>query len=78
MIYNNDRDPNEEMWEKQNKMTPEEMITETQKLIIERFRILEEKVSILTDYLEYEEALTKDQKTADRIRKILKEFGVWN
>ncbi len=78
MIYNNDRDPNEEMWEKQNKMTPEEMITETQKLIIERFRILEEKVSILTDYLEYEEALTKDQETADRIRKILKEFGVWN
>jgi hypothetical protein len=78
MIYNNDRDPNEEMWEKQNKMTPEEMITETQKLIIERFRILEEKVSILTDYLEYEEGLTKDQETADRIRKILKEFGVWN
>jgi hypothetical protein len=78
MIYNNDRDPNEEMWEKQNKMTPEEMVTETQKLIIEKFRILEEKVSILTDYLEYEEGLTKDKETADRIRKILKEFGVWN
>jgi hypothetical protein len=77
MIYNNDRDPNEEMWEKQNKMTPEEMITETQKLIIEKFNIQEEKISILTDFLEYEEALTKDQETADRIRKILKGFGVW-
>jgi len=59
-------------------MKPEEFINEAQKLIIERFRILEEKVSILTDFLEYEEALTKDKETANRIRIILKEFGVWN
>jgi hypothetical protein len=78
MIYNNDRDPNEEMWEKQNKLTPEEMVTETQKLIIQKFGIQEEKIKVLTDFLEYEEALTKDKETANRIRIILKEFGVWN
>jgi len=60
------------------KMKPEEFINEAQKLIIEKFNIQEEKIKILTDYLEYEEALTKDQETADRIRKILKGFGVWN
>ena len=59
-------------------MKPEEFINEAQKLIIEKFRIQEEKIKILTDFLEYEEALTKDKETADRIRKILKGFGVWN
>jgi hypothetical protein len=59
-------------------MKPEDFISEAQKLIIEKFNIQEEKIKILTDYLEYEEALTKDQETADRIRKILKGFGVWN
>ena len=59
-------------------MKPEEFINEAQKLIIEKFNIQEEKIKILTDYLEYEEALTKDKETADRIRKILKGFGVWN
>lgn len=77
-IYNNDRDPNEEMWEKQNKLKPEEFINEAQKLIIEKFRIQEEKIKILTDFLEYEEALTKDKDTASRITIILKQFGVWN
>jgi hypothetical protein len=60
------------------KMKPEEFINEAQKLIIEKFNIQEEKIKILTDFLEYEEALTKDKETADRIRKILKGFGVWN
>jgi hypothetical protein len=59
-------------------MKPEEFINEAQKLIIEKFNIQEEKIKILTDFLEYEEALTKDKETADRIRKILKGFGVWN
>jgi hypothetical protein len=60
------------------KMKPEEFINEAQKLIIEKFNIQEEKIKILTDFLEYEEALTKDKETADRIRKILKGFGIWN
>jgi hypothetical protein len=59
-------------------MKPEEFINEAQKLIIEKFRIQDEKIKILTDFLEYEEALTKDKETADRIRKILKGFGIWN
>ena len=59
-------------------MKPEEFINEAQKLIIEKFRIQDEKISILTDFLEYEEALTKDKDTASRITIILKQFGVWN
>lgn len=30
------------------------------------------------DFLEYEEALTKDPETANRIRILLKLLGVWN
>jgi len=32
----------------------------------------------LIDFLEYEEALTKDKETASRIRKLLTELGIWN
>jgi hypothetical protein len=32
----------------------------------------------LIEFLEYEEALTKDKETAVRIRKLLTELGVWN
>ena len=35
-------------------------------------------VKILTDFLEYEEALTKDKDTASRIKLLLKIMGVWN
>jgi hypothetical protein len=35
-------------------------------------------IQTLIEFLEYEEALTKDQKTAWRIRKLLKELGVWS
>jgi hypothetical protein len=30
------------------------------------------------DFLEYEEALTKDKETANRIRTLLTILGVWN
>lgn len=32
----------------------------------------------LIEFLEYEEALTKDKETAARIRKLLKDLKVWN
>ena len=32
----------------------------------------------LIEFLEYEEALTKDKETASRIRKLLTELGIWN
>jgi len=32
----------------------------------------------LIDFLEYEEALTKDKESAWRIRKLLKSLGLWN
>jgi len=32
----------------------------------------------LIEFLEYEEALTKDKETAERIRKLLKELKVWS
>jgi len=35
-------------------------------------------LSGLIDFLEYEEALTKDPETANRIRILLKLLGVWN
>lgn len=35
-------------------------------------------VQQLIDFLEYEEALTKDKETAQRIRILLKLLGVWS
>ena len=32
----------------------------------------------IIDFLEYEEALTKDKETASRIRTILTNLGIWN
>ncbi len=32
----------------------------------------------LIEFLEYEEALTKDKETANRIRKLLSDLGLWN
>lgn len=32
----------------------------------------------LIEFLEYEEALTKDRETAYRIRKLLRELKIWN
>jgi len=32
----------------------------------------------LIDFLEYEEALTKDKETANRIRTLLTNLGIWN
>lgn len=39
--------------------------------------IQEEKFKVLTDFLEYEEALTKDPDTASRIKSTLISFGIW-
>jgi len=39
--------------------------------------IQEEKFKVLTDFLEYEEALTKDKDTASRIKSFLISIGVW-
>jgi hypothetical protein len=39
--------------------------------------IQEEKFKVLTDFLEYEEALTKDKDTASRIKSLLISIGVW-
>ncbi len=47
-------------------------------IIIEHFENQRMKIKGLTDFLEYEEALTKDKDTASRITIILKELGVWN
>lgn len=32
----------------------------------------------LIEFLEYEEALTKDKETAARIRTLLTQLGIWN
>lgn len=32
----------------------------------------------LIEFLEYEEALTKDKETAKRIRTLLTQLGIWN
>ncbi len=47
-------------------------------IIIELFENQRIKIKVLTDFLEYEEALTKDKDTASRITTLLKELGVWN
>jgi len=85
-IYNNDRDPNEEMWEKQqfdlevenerlNKH--KDMMKQVIDLNNELIDIQVEKFKILCDFLEYEEALTKDKDTASRIQTLLKGMNVW-
>jgi hypothetical protein len=58
-------------------MKPEEFINEAQKLILERFKIQQEKINILIEFLEYEEALSKDPDTISRITNVLKTLGVW-
>jgi hypothetical protein len=35
-------------------------------------------LSGIIDFLEYEEALTKDKETASRIRTLLTNLGIWN
>jgi hypothetical protein len=35
-------------------------------------------IKALINFLEYEEAYTKDKETANRIRTLLKIMGVWN
>lgn len=46
---------------------------------ITKLEDLHDKFSIkdLIEFLEYEEALTKDAMTAKRIRKVLTKLGVW-
>jgi hypothetical protein len=41
---------------------------------------MEEQITIeeLIEFLEYEEALTKDKETAARIRTLLTKLGIWN
>jgi hypothetical protein len=39
--------------------------------------IQEQKYKLLIEFLEYEEALTKDKDTASRIRSLLTSIGVW-
>ncbi len=65
-IYNNDRDPNEKMWEQQ-------ATTNEKRTILDPINAQD-----LINFLEYEEALTKDQATALRIRVLLKKLGIWN
>lgn len=40
----------------------------------------QDKINIhqLIEFLEYEEALTKDRETATRIRILLTQLGIWN
>jgi len=41
---------------------------------------LKDRINVqqLIDFLEYEEALTKDKETSQRIRILLKLLGVWS
>ena len=82
-IYNNDIDPNEKMWDEQNEAISridkhKALLSKVVDLNAEIMDIQEEKFKILTDFLEYEEALTTDKESANRIRTLLKSFGIWN
>ena len=65
-IYNNDRDPNEELWERQ-------ATTHENRPIVDPINAQD-----LINFLEYEEALTQDKATALRIRVLLKKLKIWN
>ena len=47
-------------------------------IIIEHFENQRIKIEGLIDFLQYEEALTKDKDTATRITTLLKQLGVWS
>ena len=66
-IYNNETDPNQEMWEKQQGETNEK------KNIVDPINVQD-----LLNFLEYEEALTHDQESAARIKCYLKKIGLWS
>lgn len=57
--------------------TSEEKFDFIRELLLQRFEILEEKVSLLIEFLEYEEAYTKDRLSQKRIRTVLEKIGVW-
>lgn len=63
-IYNNDKDPNVHTWETVNggEKTNVELID----------------VKDLLDFIAYEEALTKDRESAERIRNYFKKIGLWS
>lgn len=65
-IYNNDKDPNEEMWERQATTNDNRKIQDAI------------NAQDLINFLEYEEALTKDKDTASRIRTLLTNLGLWS
>jgi hypothetical protein len=54
-----------------------ELLLQMFKLNNDLIDIQEEKFKILTDFLEYEEALTKDKDTASRIKTLLTTIGIW-
>ena len=54
-----------------------ELLLQMFKLNSDLIDIQEEKFKILTDFLEYEEALTKDKDTASRIKSLLTTIGIW-
>lgn len=71
-------DQEQQLEERLEKMdTPEEKFDFVRDLLIQRFEILEEKVSILIEFLEYEEAYTKDRLSQKRIRGVLEKIGAW-
>jgi hypothetical protein len=51
-------------------MTTEKITKETNQDVISAHKLIE--------FLEYEEALTKDKETAARIRKLLTQLKIWN
>jgi hypothetical protein len=65
-IYKDERDPNDEMWERQ-------ATTNDQRVIIDPIN-----VQALINFLEYEEALTQDPQTANRIRLLLQKIKIWD
>jgi uncharacterized protein YunC (DUF1805 family) len=54
-----------------------DLLEQVHKLNAEFLHIQEEKFKTLCNFLEYEEALTKDKETAARITEVLKEIQLW-
>jgi uncharacterized protein YunC (DUF1805 family) len=54
-----------------------DLLEQVHKLNAEFLHIQEEKFKNLCNFLEYEEALTKDKETAARITEVLKEIQLW-
>jgi hypothetical protein len=63
--------------ELEKKETREEKLDFVKDLLIQRYELLQDKIDILIEFLQYENAYTVDPKSEKRIREVLERISDW-